>query len=845
MILVQKDENQGSKLTTELVKIAEAEAATHRLLVETKRDALNAVGGLTKATDILKTIGLPSNTEDPELRYVHAVLAGHLLLLEGSHGKAVQVINSVPEPTTRNLNYVRTAIFKGHAVAGYSRLLLGEKDGAGQTFGAVYPSAETLQTNAEAGLWAERMYFAYVQSAKGTPAYLDALRSYSRVFMYLDSRGRSTGRSRTASMKIVREFWEESAAEVQRDPMNTQLKEESLEAANYYGKNVLSRRTFPTSSENNDEVELYMHKVMETWRKTTVFSDSPLRVVAGREQVETTSRVFDQLTQAAQTTFHSSLIMRYHVLVLSALGRHTEALAAFNTYTSYVDQQLEEVRTGSAHGHVDNDEGIVEAFELAIHIQARIKNEAESAKATADKLAGYMPFTRTSDEAVLRVISTQAVAAISSAYYYYALSLKDDQHYEEAIGVALKGFAKAVDEYPEQSAQTYYEYALLTAVNGDIFRAFEIVKAGLLRDSQHVPSWHLLALLLSSQEDYQNALKTAEQAWAILAAARSLDSYSRETKSALLEVEKTRVALVEASSSIADAVVELNTVFARFHALFPTVSMDDDSQRHAQANGTSRRAASTKVNGIANGVVNGNGVSKGVPNGVPNGAPNGVPNGTLSGAPHGTTKDHRRSLVPSAKASKVAKTAAQQPLPPFERKVQARLWQWAAGLYRRAGNVSEAEQALVEAEHLEGVISADSHCELGYLMREARPLHALQEFEAALDSEPDSLGGAIGLAQLVVTHSTLRSNTSTPEEKYALFISDKDEHAAHFRAIGLLESLTSRSPGRTIPEAWWLLGKLYDITHNAEGARSALWKTVGLEETRAVRSYFSTAYDYS
>jgi tetratricopeptide (TPR) repeat protein len=841
------------RLTTELVKIAEAEMDTHQLLVESKQDALNPSVKLEKATGILNNLGLPPNSDDSDLRYIHAVLTGHLLLLEGAYKKAIQVISSVPEPSIRTLNYVRTAIFRGHAVTGSCLLKLGDKDGALKTFNAIYPSTETLNVNAEAGLWSERMYFAFVQLTQGTNHYLDALRSYSRVFMFLDSHGHSLDRPRNVSMKIVREFWELSAAEAARNPANVKLKEEALGAARFYGKNVLAKRRFPTAAENNDEVERFVSNIMATWRSSIDLSGSPYRTVTDSEQVDISVNVLEQLVQAAHATFHSSVIMRYHVVVLGALGRYTEALAAFETYSQYVDQQLQELTSGGDYGgHLDSDEGVVEAFDMGIHIYARVKKDPQSAKAVADKLAKYMPFSRTSDAKTLEMISSKAVAAISSAYCYYAYSLKDNRHYEEAVSVALKGFRKALDDYSVHPAQVYYEYALLSAVNGDVVAAFEIVKSGLQQDGLHVPSWHLLALLLSSQEDYHSSFKTTEQAWAVLSRAKPLGLYSNQTKAALLELEKSRVAVIEASSSPMEAVLELSTVFTRFSQLFPDSTLYNgvESEHQPHAVGHENVVSANAITAVANSKANGSN-RKSLLNGYLSDQSKSKANGAVTqvngSEAVSSAKEKRRSLAVSSKPPPEKKAEAvptrRPTIPEFERRVQIRLWLWVAGLYRRAGNVTEAERALVEAEHLESVVSPDAHCELGYLMKHDRPLHALQEFEAALDTDPDSLGAAIGLAEVVESHSNLRSHASLPEDKYSVFISDKDEYAAHFRAIGLLEALTSRTPGRTVPEAWWLLGKLYDITNNAEGARRALWKAVGLEECRATRSYFCTGYD--
>jgi len=70
---------------------------------------------------------------------------------------------------------------------------------------------------------------------------------------------------------------------------------------------------------------------------------------------------------------------------------------------------------------------------------------------------------------------------------------------------AIESFEKAIEAAPLDFEGHYYLARQLAEMR-EISRAITAVKQSLSANASHLPSWHLLALLLSSQKDYERAL---------------------------------------------------------------------------------------------------------------------------------------------------------------------------------------------------------------------------------------------------------------------------------------------------------------------------------------------------
>jgi len=87
----------------------------------------------------------------------------------------------------------------------------------------------------------------------------------------------------------------------------------------------------------------------------------------------------------------------------------------------------------------------------------------------------------------------------------YYLIVHDPEKRPNLYAKATDALEKAIKVTPG-NYDGYYLLALQLAEMRDISKAILTVKQSLGLNASHIPSWHLLALLLSSQKDYERAL---------------------------------------------------------------------------------------------------------------------------------------------------------------------------------------------------------------------------------------------------------------------------------------------------------------------------------------------------
>lgn len=159
--------------------------------------------------------------------------------------------------------------------------------------------------------------------------------------------------------------------------------------------------------------------------------------------------------------------------------------------------------------------------------------------------------------------------------------------------------------------------------------------------------------------------------------------------------------------------------------------------------------------------------------------------------------------------------------------VAAQTWLWMARLYLRAHQREEARQAADHASKLdpEGV---DFHVTLGQIEMAHNPVRSLQHFQHSLaHRRSDSLAATISLGILL----------QEPKKTEKLFQVAEEERSTYISTLSLLQTLTVRCPGRFIPEAFLVLGQLYEYLGQTKNARNCYWKSISLAEKQGVRDY--------
>lgn len=559
-------------------------------------------------------------------------------------------------------------------------------------------------------------------------------------------------------------------------------------------------RKTPSSDQPNDAIENYVEVIMLCWRMGVQLSSEGY--VSAAKDREFTKKVVSKLEDALYGTFHSCSILRHYITLLCALGYTQKATSAFSAYEMYINHaELERQKGAESSGNMgDTLDGIVSLYSLIISVENTNKIEDISQlKRLGDKLESLVG---SDNEDIDYIVSSRGYLRAANAFWsYYCKSGEEEA--QEYKGKALRFYQLAISTNPAEETN-YFRSALALAESQDVLSALETIKCGLLHNQKHLSSWHLLALLLSAQGDFGTAIQAVDNGVNAFVGGEGVNvsQYEFTIKKQLLYIQMTRVALLEAFSGIDEALEAIPDVFSWYGRLFPDTYVIDEA-----ANGTSQ-ANGKDANGSAS-----------------------------------IRSKHSKSAsfksVTLQGGNDAISTKLNRPKSKELALLLQEIWLWVSGIFRRAEQLLPSEEAIREAEKSAG-ISATSHAALGFLMIKNKPIHAMEEFQQALDEDKDNLPAILGMAQLILEHShaeEVASHASKGHFTYDLFVSKEDEIAAHARLTILLRRLVATAPGRDCSEAWWLLSQFFEKSNDMKSSREAMWKCVALEESRAVRDY--------
>ncbi|ANB12858.1 Ypp1p [Sugiyamaella lignohabitans] len=833
-----------------------------------------------------------------EANFIQTVVRAHLHLVQGDFQQAAQTLGSFPIPNNPSLVYTKAAAFKAKAILGAAFQLYGNSNGAILT----YKDPLGKPSYPEEVAWAEVLYYKFaslVTSDAGTvaPANSKSLTLYAlREYSNIAGRSQVAVGDRNSRLALHRLFLDHASSELANDPSNLQLQNDVRQISQSYEGTLFNGSAGRGNSEGHGKgdssIEEYLRVLLQNWRATTTLTVPNGRIV-DKHQISYANHIFEVLKKAAFTSFHSPLVMRYHVEVLSALGHYSEAMAAFDTYSAYQETHRIRVESGGdLEGRQgDSTSGVCEAFHKVINIAIHINRDRNKAKDLADRLSTWIPHvdapvdgiagltingsssevtnghangipnghangaingtvqehskkeingsvngntngkidvarTTTVASDVPPEVLAKAYGAVADAYAYYSkATFSDESQFQSIITTACENYEQSLKVWPQHST-TSYNYALLLAQNADPSKALEVVRNGLVYKQNHYPSWHLLALLLTSRDEYEAANKLLNSAIEL-----AIKEYEEgtlggiEVRGCVLQMKLTQLAIIEATANIETVLDYLPETLALYGQLFP------NSQPVINKEG---------VNTNTKDEVNDHAVKS---------------RRTLSRIKTSDRRHRSRSKsrghatnTKTAPTSDVEDEQLSKPTELLQQQLFQDVWLYIAGVYRRAKMDRDAEECIVEAEHMFRE-SADTQVELGQLMANDRPLHSLKQFEAALDENGDHLNATLSLAELVLSHSRLgksdksaEATSSSSVQPFEFFISHKDELAAHARLQSLLETQVTKSPGRYSSEAWFFLGSMYEKAGEDKNAQNALWKSVQIEEVRGVRDYSISRY---
>lgn len=400
---------------------------------------------------------------------------------------------------------------------------------------------------------------------------------------------------------------------------------------------LMAEVEFPKAEEHSDEIESFVSLLLRNWR-VLCGPSWPGADLGDDGKMSLTRTVLNMLYKAATRTFHSTAILRHLFSVHLALAEFDMAFKAFDTYLDIVKNGKErERKTGEPeHALDDNDTvmmtgaeclealcqyGVREAAEKAYHMALYFDDwlvhlESESSDTNGDAVAFE---TSTSQKSIDPTTLALIWRSIGITYGHWARLTFDASSREQLQSKAIASLRKSLSSaYMSSSdSQTIFALAVVLAEQRKIGAAIQVIKSGLLdsedaslgphtprhhRQRKLIPLWHLLALLVSSRQDFATAMKSCEGAFEQFQDPKILfgelqtqsnhikfndekfapsgglvDEMSEAEKCSVLEVKMTQLALMDILEGPEVAVNASDELLSLYARLFGKTQSEDDT----------------------------------------------------------------------------------------------------------------------------------------------------------------------------------------------------------------------------------------------------------------------------
>lgn len=345
----------------------------------------------------------------------------------------------------------------------------------------------------------------------------------------------------SADLYMVSTYSDQTALK-QRQRSELQRVESTYEAL------LLAETKFPKASEASTEVEAWVQQVIANWRIFTGSEWSDAELGDGGKTAVSRS-VLDILYRAATKTFHSTSILRHLFTVHAALGEFDLALHAFESYLDIVDKGKARAEKTGKHeiGFDDDDTAMLTAAE-AVRILCRYgdREQIERAVAVTESMQKWMGQKRpasadsslangdaaTTSSSLRKATLAANYRALGISSAHWAQITYESEARSRLLSEASSHLSRA-RKYDPASIDTAYALALVLAETRDISGAIEVIRSviepdneaadRLSGDSAHlsqssrkrqlIPLWHLLALCLTAQDDFEAAAQMCQAAY--------------------------------------------------------------------------------------------------------------------------------------------------------------------------------------------------------------------------------------------------------------------------------------------------------------------------------------------
>lgn len=338
-----------------------------------------------------------------------------------------------------------------------------------------------------------------------------------------------------------------NAGNEQQISLKLRQRSEMQRVEHTYESLLLAETLFPKASQASAEVEGWAQQVIANWRiySGSDWTDSEL---GEGGKIGVSHNVLDILYRAATKSFHSTSILRYLFTVHAALGEFDLAIHAFESYLEIVDRGKARAEKTGKHeiGFDDDDTAMLTAAE-AVRVLCRYgdREHVERAVAVTGSMQKWLeqkrPATSESLPANGATTSTSSTLKPTTlAANYRALGISQAHwaqltYESEARSRLLTGAGNQLlraQHYDPDSVDTAYALALVLAETRDVSGAIEVIRSVIQpqndaalpngdvamvtqsdRKRQLIPLWHLLALCLTAQDEFEAAAQMCQAAF--------------------------------------------------------------------------------------------------------------------------------------------------------------------------------------------------------------------------------------------------------------------------------------------------------------------------------------------
>lgn len=422
-------------------------------------------------------------------------------------------------------------------------------------------------------------------------------------------------------------------------PSRLDLCNELQRVESVYDSLLIKEVAFPQAHEYNAEVDRWTDLAMENWAILVGPTWSSDEVPQGGKR-GLSKRMLDILYRAATRTFHSMTILRHLSAVHASLGEFRLAFKALDSYVTIgTKSKARTQKSGEAEPGVDTDDIFISAIaagietlcvfgdreeatraqELSILLRQMLDEETSMRSPTSPKGPQEADQEKLAQHNVVVHIHSRTLSlahrAIGISYARWSYLTYEPAKRADLQKSAISYLRKSLRGSPrnETNLEALYALALTAAESRETQSAIAAVKQALLQSTQpetehnstngtkSAPSrpstsvircWHLLTLLLSSRQDYDNAADSCDAALEELTARTSspkfMASLDSAEKRSMLSIRMSRIALKELLEGPDAAVNDSMTLLALYGEMY---------KKHAKPKSAEHLSAPTAVPG--------------------------------------------------------------------------------------------------------------------------------------------------------------------------------------------------------------------------------------------------------